>query len=1743
MAAGLLSVLAGSKASAEVSDTDVPIFITIGQSNADGSAFFNATLDNQMNEWYNSSANSGKMKIWYRSSQVANQTSNALGEAARWAVDGTTTDVAPGWLNLWYRNENTEGRTAMNMIHSFGTYSTGTDTNCAQGRRGMEGAFGKAFQTAYPDKELYILKLGVSGSFISSWANPSDDTNWEYFYQNIFKPAITDLLAKGKRPRLAGVWWMQGCADSKATQAYYQACLERLVSRIENELGFPAGKIYIGHIIKPNESTINPTGSTQFAQSVRDAQDAVAAAHNNVEIIDTKGFPMQYETAFNGYLHFNHEGVNAIGEELASRVKTAGQDSWAVFTTPGRWYQNGNDAKFIPAIGAPEISYNNDGTTITATLTYPGFTETKTYTLKDESAYLGPGYLDCDGTRYMRIPQSDDFSVAVGEAMTISFDMNIPSWAPSGSFYGLICNNYRNSSRIRSGFDIYMGSSASQTLANNLVPNSGSTTQAKNFGGAFITSGYTPGEWAHIVWTFDNATRESKIYINGVVKRETTGTETYPLTSFSDIIVGARWQLNDDPTTSIINQLVGKISGLRFYKAALTPEEVVADADGAVEGKELIAAYDFYDINGLTVTDITGNGHDATLVGFPEYVNGANVSVEQATGGSVEVLKDGTAIVNGSKISAGTTLTINATPHTGYTLQAITVNGQPIEGNTYVMGTEDITISATFEHDSNAPTKVLVFGMNENGSKFYRIPAICCTPSGTLIAVADKRGSDISDLPNTISVVMKRSTDNGDTWSEAVTLAEGNSATRKTYGDPAIVCDRNTGTILCVFVGDTGFFTSPYGTTKQGLYYVKSTDDGVTWTEPKRFNDDVWQNDWYAAFIASGAGHQDKSGRIMFVANARVTPQQSTSGVYEFLVYTDDLGETWHVANPTGRVPEGGGGNESKVVELTNGDLLMSMRYGNQRRFMKSTDGGKTWGAPYNVPALIEPSGSGCNGDIIRYDSNDGQTRLLQSSAASYRERRDVSVFLSYDEGETWPIKKRLIDGRSAYSALTVLKDGSIGCFVEDGWGQIGDMTSTDGFNLYFMRFTLDWLTDGADAPDKPGEKSPGYLDCDGTRYMYIPNDDSFNIPAGGSFTVSFRTKLDQWAPSGQYQGFVSNNSRNASYWRSGFELFSGSSAAQTLGLNVTPDNSATSDATNFGGAFITSGITVGEWAHVVWSYDGATGDSKIYINGNVLRETNNANTRYPINSFKDILVGTRYSMQIGTESHIDMAGALFGDIDDLRFYSDALSASEVKEDANGIVTGKTLIAAYDFAEMEGSSVTDISGNGHTGVLVGFPDYAPEGKETYSVTIQTPQESHGTLKVFNGETEIYSGRRIEEGTVLTITATPTENFLLEAILVNGEPLEEGVNTVTVTEDVTISAEFVRDPNAGEATYTEPTGDGLSDDNCYVETMSTTGAASDVTIRRTQKNGTNWELCDDQTIVVNPGQTFTANWLAKCTTTNTSSAPSPQDLRYCVATIFVDWDADGTFTKLAKFGKGADESGFAGNIKANYDLVLDITQNITVPEDAVIGRTRIRIIYTEAWDSSVKGGGDIIGNYTGINKGYAYDYIVEVAQAAPANHLNIVSDGEGSVEVWSGINADTNLPFGSLIQNGDAIPSNAENIYVFCIPGDGQAVGTATYKIGENPFTPTLNAITTAQAPYNKYTKWFSIDNSAITDDLNVIVSFISNIQGIGEIGIDPADGPIEIYNLQGIRVDVSNITPGLYIIRQGGKTKKVFIMN
>jgi sialidase-1 len=87
--------------------------------------------------------------------------------------------------------------------------------------------------------------------------------------------------------------------------------------------------------------------------------------------------------------------------------------------------------------------------------------------------------------------------------------------------------------------------------------------------------------------------------------------------------------------------------------------------------------------------------------------------------------------------------------------------------------------------------QVAVFTSGEEGHKSYRIPAIIHAPNGDLLAFAEGRVHGSGDYGD-VNIVMKRSTDNGKTWSSLSTVVDydvlqaGNPAPVVDVSDPPI---------------------------------------------------------------------------------------------------------------------------------------------------------------------------------------------------------------------------------------------------------------------------------------------------------------------------------------------------------------------------------------------------------------------------------------------------------------------------------------------------------------------------------------------------------------------------------------------------------------------------------------------------------------------------------------------------------------------------------------------------------------------------------------------------------------------------------------------------------------------------------------------------------------------------------------------------------------------------------------------
>lgn len=326
----------------------------------------------------------------------------------------------------------------------------------------------------------------------------------------------------------------------------------------------------------------------------------------------------------------------------------------------------------------------------------------------------------------------------------------------------------------------------------------------------------------------------------------------------------------------------------------------------------------------------------------------------------------------------------------------------------------------------------------------YRIPAIVTSTNGDLVVAIDERVPSCNDLRGSrdINIVIRRSQDNGHSWSEIeriVDFPEGQSAS-----DPSMIIDRITGEIFL-------FYNYMDLDKEKDIYYLhvmKSSDQGLTWSEAMDITSQIAKPEWHKdfKFITSGRGIQTRGGKLLHCM------VNLDHGLHLF--GSDDHGLTWHLID-TPLKP----GNESKVVDLDDGRILVNSRAnGKGLRWVHiSSDLGLSWESRPE-PLLKDP---GCNGSIIRYTSTkDGfdKSRLLFSNANMKKGRMNLTVRISYDEGQSWSEGKCIYPGSSAYSTLTVLENGDIGLVFEKDY-----YTENP-----FVSFSLEWLTDGADHYKKP---------------------------------------------------------------------------------------------------------------------------------------------------------------------------------------------------------------------------------------------------------------------------------------------------------------------------------------------------------------------------------------------------------------------------------------------------------------------------------------------------------------------------------------------------------------------------------------------------------------------------------------------------------------------------------------------------
>lgn len=326
------------------------------------------------------------------------------------------------------------------------------------------------------------------------------------------------------------------------------------------------------------------------------------------------------------------------------------------------------------------------------------------------------------------------------------------------------------------------------------------------------------------------------------------------------------------------------------------------------------------------------------------------------------------------------------------------------------------------------------------GSHYWRIPAMVvlhhqkgenASKNGRVVTMADNRFDHNGDLPSHIDVYERHSDDNGATWSTHK-MVVGTDADHALvggghgFGDVSLV-ECASGKIVAIMVGGPGYFQStPSNPIVPTI--ITSTDGGDTWSTPRTLTDELYKTTYkegavQGSFAGSGRGlmlqrqkNEQLNGRIMFAMSHRF----GKNNVQEYIIYSDDEGNTWKFSTQSAY----SGGDESKLVELADGTVMISVRQGGQRGYNKSTDGGVTWGTQAKWADI---SGCACNGDILYVNKH-----VMLHSYPNNSSRKNLTIKASFDDGKSWSNPYVVCAPGASYSTMDVTKDGDIAIFYED---------------------------------------------------------------------------------------------------------------------------------------------------------------------------------------------------------------------------------------------------------------------------------------------------------------------------------------------------------------------------------------------------------------------------------------------------------------------------------------------------------------------------------------------------------------------------------------------------------------------------------------------------------------------------------------------------------------------------------------
>ena len=294
----------------------------------------------------------------------------------------------------------------------------------------------------------------------------------------------------------------------------------------------------------------------------------------------------------------------------------------------------------------------------------------------------------------------------------------------------------------------------------------------------------------------------------------------------------------------------------------------------------------------------------------------------------------------------------------------------------------------------------------------------------------------------------------------------------------------------------------------------------------------------------------------------------------------------------------------------------------------------------------------------------------------------------------------------------------------------------------------------------------------------------------------------------------------------------------------------------------------------------------------------------------------------------------------------------------------------------------------------------------------------------------------EEGRVSEIGRTSQWSAFVPNILFESENDDPYIGVRAVSTDLKNYSpiEWIRIPRAAQdslptrrddsygISQIDPSADGyeVACQLRYVTDATTTGADQDLAFHNggPVEDGTNYRDATDHVLKVHQGQTFQL-WIKPY---DTSNLPSHDGLRFCFGRGWIDLNGDHQFdpNDITEDPANGECLFTVGELRKGHpEMETDgITVNVTIPEDARTGKSRMRIVFADAWFA-----GTLMP--TGLtSKGFTIDFGVEITGDNAERPMPVDDHDQGEADEPENLNG---------------VPSSVVNI-------DGKV---STVSVGDN----------------------------------------------------------------------------------------------